>query len=238
MGVAHQAKAQMHEYVAGYAVPLSDPDGGKGTGFFGRTAGHLSFYTAGHNLGPCVQQRFLRHDDWQWVNSSLTLHFTDRDGSGSICEVPLHADERPSFSWVPAGSEIVWDSIALGSRELAETFETVSAHFKVVDMDAAAQELAAGAKLICVGFPPSEGRGVWPYFPPAQVSGRYTGRHQRHMQADFFPAKGLSGGPVFTADGRLAGMITGSDGIMASGGWSRHARIVPARVLTGITPAG
>lgn len=231
----------MSKSVAGYAVPLSDPDGGKGTGFFGRSAGRLSFYTAGHNLGPCAQQRFLAVDDWQWVHPSLVLHFADHRSNSFALELPLFdpdksaAGEGRAFSWVRVDSERAWDSVAFGSLEPADEFTALAAHFRVVDMEFIAHELSVDDNLICVGFPPRDSDGTWPYFPPAQALGRYAGRRYGHIQAEFEPANGFSGRPVFTTEGRLAGMLTGVDGFVDSHGWSNHARIVPARVLTKLT---
>jgi hypothetical protein len=224
-----------------YAVAVSGADDGRGSGFFGRYKGRLSFYTAGHNLGRRLQERSLPVEDWAWLDPLVNLHPAHGDREKPTVSLPLYTERsstklasvtrQPLFTWATFSPDRMWDAVAFDVAGSSTDLEHHAAQFDIADLDDAVNEMTNANTLFCVGFPPKDDQAAWPYFPPAAVRGNFVEHYERPIRADSVPETGISGGPVFAGDGRIAGMIVGVDSGANSRGIYHYARIVPSRLL-------
>lgn len=231
-----------HDALDRFAVPVGNRDHGYGTAFLGRSKGRVALYTAGHNLGSGVHRKCLTIDAWRWLAPAIEVHSGLNPTAASLDLVifvspgaeNLVEERRPSFDWVSGHSAgTMMDAVRFTSADVEDLVS--SEQFAIADLDTAVHDVATGDRLTCVGFPPNPETDIWPYRPPARDGGTYATVVDQHLQANFQPSRGFSGGPVFVDDGRLAGMLVGIDHRLDGTRYTAMARIVPARVLVDLS---
>lgn len=219
-----------------YVVPLgfTGPGHAVGSGFWGMRNHRIAFYTAAHNVGNAsIRGRTWRIDDWSWLISELPVYVSAAGNATSqTLQVFAEGDRGriSMFNWLEPASGVMCDAVRFGGSQIRTALDACAGQFDIVNLDAVMTDLTPADELVCVGFPLEDrGTASWPYFPPARREGSFLGVEHGHILANFVAEEGLSGGPVFTANGSFVGILTGNDRGIRNGRYYNYARIVTAQ---------
>lgn len=191
---------------------LIEEDGGR----FFMTCGHL-----GHYANPPAA-------DWSLWTSHIRV-FLRQD---AYFEVPLFREQSgvriPNFHYLEVvGGTHIADAIAFDINGPAFPTPTLFEGHRV--SPPTTFQFAPGDAVYGYGYPGLR-EDRWPYSPPDMIEGRILGAVGAAIHCALPSQAGHSGGPVFTADGDLIGMVLGhNDG---------EAVVIPRPMLTGIVRFG
>lgn len=202
------------------------PDGefAVGAGFLIEEGGRRFFVTCGH-LGHCANPP---SSDWSLWTDRLRV-FLRKDAYFEIGLFQNTGSARvPTFHHLMVeGDKHIADAIAFDLAGPAISDPALFHGYSVCAPETF--KLEVGQTVFGYGFPGLRD-DRWPYAPPDLVEGTFVGVVGAAVHCALPVRSGHSGGPLFTADGNLIGMIMGdNDG---------EAVIIPRPVLKGIAHYG
>ena len=133
-----------------------------------------------------------------------------RDGAHDDSHVVLNKgrSRTPRFAWLESSPGWLLDLAKFDPALSAALLDASSGAFDVIELDASGGLPAAGETVTCAGFPT---RATWPYEKAEVRGGPFVRTSDGHLQADFVPEIGFSGGPVLNSEACMAGIVLGSD---------------------------
>lgn len=206
-------------------VAAFKPDGTVtvGTGFLMEVRGRRYFITCGH-IAHCANPPSA---DWSLWTDQIRI-FVRPD---AYFEVPLftttQGERSPMFHYLKTGNTHIVDAIALELDATAQLNRCFFEGFHVSGPETF--QLDVGQPVIGYGYPGLR-HGRWPYHPPDLTQGSFAGMDAAAIHCNIPIQLGHSGGPLFTEEGYLVGMMIG--------GFGNAAVIIPRPTLNGIAVLG